>query len=460
MTPNGFAYLALALWPIVTILIFMRFPPGRAVIISLLAGYLLLPPPPAQFDLPLVPMLNKESIASLCTLITAFMIHGRHIRLLPDNLIAKGLLIALVLSPVLTALTNGDAVINGAFYIQPLGLKEGVSMALNNAIMVIPFILAYNFLSTAKDQRDILIAFLVGGLAYSLPMLLEVRLSPQMNTWVYGYFQHSFDQMMRGGGFRPIVFLQHGLWVAFFAMMSVLAAFTLFKTDRTRDPKTYLMAGAYLLVVLVLCKSLGALIFALALIPVILFFSIKTQVRLALVLMLISLTYPVLKGNDLLPQAAILEQAYSISPERGQSLEFRLVNEALLLDRAQHKPVFGWGTFGRSLVHDQTGRLLTIPDGRWVIVFGAFGWVGYIAEFGLLALSGFLLWRRAIVSQTTVKVAPWMGGLVLILGINMIDMLPNATLTPLTWMISGAVMGYAMSFQKVRRSRPRLQSAL
>jgi len=355
---------------------------------------------------------------------------------------------------------NGDAVVNGAFYIQPLGLKEGVSMALVNAIMVIPFILAYNFLSSAKDQRDILIAFLVGGLAYSLPMLLEVRLSPQMNTWVYGYFQHSFDQMMRGGGFRPIVFLQHGLWVAFFAMMAVLAAFTLFKADRARDPKAYLMAGVYLLVVLVLCKSLGALIFALLLIPLILFFSIKSQVRIALVLMMIALTYPVLKGNNFLPQAAILEQAYSISPERGQSLEFRLVNEAILLDRAQDRPVFGWGTFGRAMLHDQSGRLLTIPDGRWVIVFGAFGWVGYIAEFGLLALSGLLLWRRAFVTQTTAKVAPWMGGLVLILGINMIDLLPNATLTPLTWMIAGAVMGYALSFQRVRKRATRLQTVM
>ena len=48
-------------------------------------------------------------------------------------------------------------------------------------------------------------------------MLVEVRLSPQINTWIYGFFQHDFIQMMRYGGFRPIVFLPHGLWVAFFA---------------------------------------------------------------------------------------------------------------------------------------------------------------------------------------------------------------------------------------------------
>ena len=42
-----------------------------------------------------------------------------------------------------------------------------------------------------------------------------------------GYFQHSFEQMMRAGGFRPIVFLYHGLWVAFLTATAVLAAFTL-----------------------------------------------------------------------------------------------------------------------------------------------------------------------------------------------------------------------------------------
>ena len=458
--PNGFAYLMLALWPIVTIAIFRKFPPGKAVLISLTAGYLLLPPPPTQFDIPLIPVLDKVTIPNLSALLVCLAMYRSHMRLLPSHPLAKALLLLFVLSPLFTALNNGEPVVNGTLVLQGLGVKEGFSMALNNALLAIPFVLAMNFLATPKDHRDILVVLLVSGLLYSLPMLLEVRLSPQLNIWIYGYFQHSFDQMMRDGGFRPIVFLQHGLWVAFFAVMTVLAAFTLFKTDRARDPKAYLVASVYMTVVLILCKSLGSLIFAILLVPAILFLGLRTQVRLALVLMTVALVYPVLKGNNLVPQRAILEKAYQVNPERAQSLQFRLIHEALLLDRAQLKPLLGWGTFGRGMIYDQNGRQLTVPDGRWVITLGSFGWVGYIAEFGLMALSGLLLWRRVVKPRPVSQVPPWVGGLVLILAINMIDMLPNATLTPLTWVISGAILGYALSVQTVPRRQPVLQSAI
>lgn len=458
--PNGFAYLMLALWPIVTIVIFRKFPPGKAVLISLTAGYLLLPPPPTEFDLPLIPVLNKETIPNLSAFLVCLAMYGSRMRLLPSHPLAKVLLFLFVVSPLVTAMNNGEPLANGAFFIQGLGVKEGLSMVLTNALLVIPLVLAMNFLTTPKDHRDTLVVLLVSGLLYSLPMLLEVRLSPQLNIWIYGYFQHSFEQMMREGGFRPIVFLQHGLWAAFFAMMAVVAAFTLFKTDRARDPKAYLLAGIYMMVVLILCKSLGSLIFAILLVPVILFLGIRMQVRFALVLMTVALVYPVLKGNDLVPQRAILDQVYQISPERAQSLQFRLIHEAVLLERAQIKPLLGWGAFGRGMIHDQNGRLLTIPDGRWVITLGAFGWLGYVAEFGLLALSGFLLWRRVVKPRPVSQVPPWVGGLVLILAINMIDMLPNATLTPLTWVISGAILGYALSVQTVARRQPVLQSAI
>ncbi|MFD1195105.1 hypothetical protein ACFQ3C_10525 [Seohaeicola saemankumensis] len=458
--PNGFAYLMLALWPIVTIVIFQRFPPGKAIVICLLSGYLLLPPPPAQFDLALIPVLNKETIPNLSALVVCFFMYGARMRLLPQNRLGKLLLLMFVLSPLATAMNNGEPIVNGAFFIQGLGIKEGLSMALGNALSVVPFVLAMNFLTTDKDLRYVLVALLVAGLAYSLPMLLEVRLSPQINIWVYGYFQHSFEQMMRGDGFRPIVFLQHGLWVAFFALMATLAAFTLFKSDRSRDPKVYLMAGVYLAVVLVLCKSLGSILFAILLLPMVIFLGLRMQVRIALLMMIVALVYPVMKGNNLIPQRAILLKVADISYERAYSLQFRMIHEAVLLERAQVKPLLGWGTFGRGLVHDQNGRLLSIPDGRWVIVLGAFGWVGYIAEFGLLALSGFMMWWRVVKQRPIRQVPPWIGGLMLILGVNMIDMLPNATLTPLTWMISGAVLGYAMSAQVVKRRQMRVQSVI
>ena len=62
--PNGLAYLALLAWPPVTVALFRMLSVERAVIWSILGGYLLLPPV-AAFDFPLIPPLDKFSIATL-----------------------------------------------------------------------------------------------------------------------------------------------------------------------------------------------------------------------------------------------------------------------------------------------------------------------------------------------------------------------------------------------------------
>ena len=458
--PNGFAYLVLALWPLASLALFRTLPPGRAIIASILIAYLMLPPLPTAFDFPLVPPLTKDTIPALSAFVFCLMFYGRRVQVLPRHPLARLLLVVFVCSPMLTALTNGEPVVFGMHVIQALGPREGLAMMVQNALLALPMIMAMNFLTTERDQRDVLLALLLGGLAYSLPMLLEVRLSPQLNTWVYGFFQHLFDQMMRGDGFRPIVFLYHGLWVAFFALTSILAAMSLFRGDVSggRRNVKFLFAGIYMLIVLVLCKSLASLLYAVALVPVLLFLSTRTQLRVALALMLLAVTYPVLKGNNLIPEQAILNQAYQISPERAGSLLFRLENEHYLLARAERKPLLGWGSFGRNLIYSSDGRLLTVPDGRWVIVFGTFGWVGYLAEFGLLSLPLFLLLLR-IRGVPNESLPPWLGGMSLILAINMIDMLPNATLTPLTWLMAGALLGYAQTV-RVRRTQTRLQSVM
>lgn len=460
--PNGFAYLVLAVWPIVTIAIFRTQPPGRAIIGSFLIAYLFLPPHPTGFDLPLMPALTKDSLPSVVAFVICFLMYGRKIKLLPDHGLARLLLLVFVFSPLATSMTNSEPVFFGRFGIQGLGFKEGVSMVLVNAIAIVPFVLAMNFLRSARDLRDILMAFLIGCLIYSLPMLFEIRMSPQLNTWIYGFFQHSFGQMMRGEGFRPIVFLYHGLWVAFFCFSAVIAALALYKDEaaRRRPATRFLAAGVYLFLVLVLCKSLGSLIFAMLLVPAVLFLRTRIQLWISAVLVALALLYPVLKGNYLVPERELIQFAYSIDPERAVSLQFRLVNEAILLDRAAIKPIFGWGTFGRGLIHSEDGQILSIPDGRWVITLGSFGWVGFLAEFGLLTLPIFLLLvRTGAISPA--HVPPLLGGFSLILGANMIDMLPNATLTPLTWIMSGSVLGYwqSLRFTPVRQ-RLRVQTVI
>jgi hypothetical protein len=178
-----------------------------------------------------------------------------------------------------------------------------------------------------------------------------------------------------------------------------------------------------------------------ALLPLILLTGPRLHLRVALLLALVAVTYPVLRGAGLVPVDAILAQVQAFNPERAQSFGFRLQNETALLERAQEKLWFGWGGWGRNLILDsETGSILSIPDGRWIIVLGSFGWLGYLSEFGLLALPLVLLaWRGA----GSAALSPLATPLALILAITMIDMLLNATLVPMTWLIAGALLGHA-----------------
>ena len=124
------------------------------------------------------------------------------------------------------------------------GLIEAFALMVQNAMLLMPFVLGLNFLRRTEDQRNLLVAILATGLVYSLLMLFEVRMSPQLNIMIYGYFQHYFDQMIRFGGFRPIVFLYHGLWVAFFALTVLAAAAALWRSDDGRGRMKTVAMGA------------------------------------------------------------------------------------------------------------------------------------------------------------------------------------------------------------------------
>lgn len=443
--PNILAFVVLGLWPVVSIILFRRLPVGRALIASLLIGYLFLPPPPAGFDLPLLPPLTKETIPSLVAFLACVILYRDGLRLLPESMAGRVLVVVFVLCPLATVVTNPEPVFWGRIGLPGLRIRDGLGVIANQCLLIVPFLLARSYLHRAEDHRDILLALFIGGLVYSLPMLVEIRLSPQLNIWIYGFFQHNFDQMIRFGGFRPIVFLYHGIWVAFFAMTAVVAGMALARGMPSRRGPIALGA-VYLLGVLVLSKSLAGILYALALAPLVLVLGRRTQLHLATALAFVALAYPLMKGADLVPQEFVLAQAERIEDDRANSLRFRFQQEDILLDRAYEKPLFGWGTWGRNHILDEnTGAILTVTDGRWIILIGVLGWVGFLAEFGLLTLPVFLIWRKAMRGDPA-ALPPWTAPLTLILAVNVIDLIPNATITPLTWLLAGAVLGYAERF--------------
>ena len=130
------------------------------------------------------------------------------------------------------------------------------------------------------------------------------------------------------------------------------------------------------------------------------------------------------------------------SPERSRSLNFRFTNEDIFLERASERPLFGWGGWGRNRIYDKSGRNTLVKDGHWVSTISTYGWVGYLAEFGLLTLGMILLTQsRRLRNLKYVSIA-----LSTILAVSLLDMLLNSSLTPLTWLIAGALLGRAEQY--------------
>lgn len=448
--PNIIAYVVLALWPVVAWQLWKRLDPGRALIWTVLAGYLLLPPLTA-FNFPVIPDLDKVSVPNLMAMVCAIWLLRDKISMVPHSRVGKALIVIYVLSPFGTVLTNTDPLIFQQAMINGMRIYDSLASIAYQLIALLPFFLARRYLGSPEGARAIIAALVAAGLAYSVPMLVEMVMSPQMNVWVYGFFQHDFFQTIRYGGYRPVVFLPHGLWVAFFAFMALAAAFaTLRHAPPEARPKALLVL-LYLVAMLVLCRSAGPIVYAMAVTPLILLAPPRWQLLLAAAMAVLVITYPVLRGAHLVPVDLILGFADNLSPERAYSLRFRIENEEILLARAEERPWFGWGGYGRAFTHDPvTGQSLNIADGAWVILLGTYGWVGYITEFGLFALPLLLLGREAL-RQPRAALSPWVGAVALILGANMLDLLPNATQIPFTWLMAGALLGEAERLAALRR---------
>lgn len=453
--PNPIAYMVLLLWPIAIMWMFRKMPPERAFIWSILGGYMLLPEA-TEFNLPMIPAFDKVSIPNLTVFVVCIMMLKMRFSLLPEGWLGKLLTALLILAPVASVFANSDPlrfgsidlgrlsiVINDITPQQGMRIYDSISVLVRSLILALPFFMARKLLAREAAMVEFLRALVIAGLIYSVPMLFEVRFSPQLHTHVYGFFQHDFNQMMREGGFRPIVFMPHGLWVAFFTLTCALAALYFAREAIPQERTRAVVIAIYLVIILWLCKSMGPRVLWLSMAPLVLFFSAKAQLRVAASLALVALTYPLLRGAGLIPTRPVVAYLYQTRPERAQSLEFRFDNEDLLLARASEKPLVGWGGWGRNLIHDpMSGEVLTISDGLWVIVIGQFGWLGYLGTFGLLCLPLFALaaaYRRVPAAQVPLPV----GVCALLLGANLVDLLPNATLVPLTWLLAGALLGHA-----------------
>lgn len=445
LMPNLFAYTMLFAWPVLILMTCRNRPLRPAILIALLGGFLLLPEK-TEIDLPILPSYDKylASIVAALLLVAAAR-SNRRIEIgpvspgwLPSSKLFLLLTLGLLGGAVATGLTNSAPIAYGPTRLPGMTLYDALSSVQNTLILIFPLLLARRYFGDEEGQKLLLWGLVVALALYGILALWEVRMAPQLHRQIYGFMPHGFRQHVRDGHYRPIVFLKHGLVLSLLLSLAFLAALALSRIlPGTRPRKHYIALAAYLFVVLVLSRSLGALALALLFAPIIFFGSTRLQILSAAIIAAMVLSYPLLRNHNQFLIDTVMSAAADISEERADSLNTRLKNEAALLEKGMQNPLFGWGSGNRGRVFDAEGNDITIADGFWIITFAQGGWVRYLSLFGLLCMP--------ILLQATGRNRPGLdltsAALAIILAVNLIDLVPNSGITPITWMLAGAMIG-------------------
>src|SRR5262245_19026539 len=199
MSPNLFAYLALLSWPVVALCLYFARPIGQATIWTILGAYLLLPVG-AGIKFEMIPALDKTSIPSLAALIGCVFVARHSVRFWNKFGLAEVFLVMSLVGPFITSMLNTDPIVTGGGILLPgVGPYDALSAVVSQFLDLLPFFLGRQLMRRSADNEEILRALIVAGLFYSLPMLFEVRMSPQFHNWFYGYYPSDFIQTIREG---------------------------------------------------------------------------------------------------------------------------------------------------------------------------------------------------------------------------------------------------------------------
>ncbi|WP_308515806.1 hypothetical protein [Sphingomonas flavescens] len=429
-------------------------PFAKAVIWSLLGAYFLLPSA-LDIDLPLLPSLDKMSITAVAVLLLCW-VYGAEAPRPTRSPMLYLFATAFIISPILTSFTNSYELSTAGKSIPGYYPLDGLKFAGRNVLLLVPMYIGSRFLSTNYARAALLKAMPAVALVYSLPMLFEIRMSPQLHRWVYGYFPHeSFAQQIRGGGFRPVVFLNHGLALATFIALALLATVVLWRMKARIFGQAPALVAPYIGGLLILCKSLGPVIYTVIFAPVIMFLRPRSWVKIVCAASLFVCAYPFLRNNNLSPLDLVSKVASSVSADRLASFDVRVENEDALLAKANEKPFLGWGGWGRNRIFDQwTGQDISVTDGGWIIYYGVFGWFGYLSLFGLIAVASFRALKYIGKQMTPENLTR--GGLALLMGVYVLDSIPNGAQLTLIFIIAGSIASTA----KEKASRPLRPSQL
>ena len=422
--------------------VFFVIPPVKATLVVMLGAEMFLPVGP-EFHIPWVPALDRYNLPYLCILIGCLLRCPGRVTKLPKEKWFLFLTFLALLGGAFTGWTNGDTITFGAsgeVVIPAMTFKDGMFVGISEFFpSYLAFYLGYVIFRGPKEVEDLLAGLGIAGLVYCPFAIIEMRMSPQFNYWIYGYTTGQFLQTIRWGGYRPMVFMPHGLALARFFMVTTLALFVLAKSRRTLLGLPVRLLAWYNATILVLCRSTGAIVMVLVGILFVSLSSPKRQLLLATVLAVGTIAYPVLRASGVFPVSELLDAAGALQEDRADSLAYRFKNEDLLLAHARERILFGWGTYNRNRVFDSEGRDMTVTDGLWIIELGMTGAVGFLVVFGALAWP--VVWaRHRLRKYGDRRERQNLTGLALIVALVAVDLIPNGLWGVYVYLVAGVLV--------------------
>ena len=270
-------------------------------------------------------------------------------------------------------------------------IMDGVNASLSSLyVWSMPYYLGRVYLRSFEAMRSAAIGIFMGGIAYVPFCLYEIRMSPYLNTVVYG-FQYTNWNGARFGGFRPNVFLKEGLELGMWMTAATLCGYAIMRFRICK--RVFGLKVEYLFIVLlgttIGCRATGALLL-LAIAMAMVYLWQKTRWRLPLLLLgLFPLVYIGLRVTNTYNFSHVAMAARETLGEEGEaragSFEFRIKNEDLLIAHAMKAPILGWtGIGGRNRLFREDGGNAVITDGYWVIVLGTLGLSGLLTFYAAL----------------------------------------------------------------------------
>jgi len=434
----NFGALALFAWLIAFVLLYRKFRDPRAYFLTnMLGAWLFLPE--SSVDLYLLPDLTKYTAFSIPALISVFKFgrrDGTEFRLKKWD----WPMLVFCTVPIFTSLDND------------LGLWDGLSSSINTfLIWGVPYYLGRRYFRSIADLEFILLGVAAAVVAYLPFIWFEVIMSPRLHQIVYGYNQADWVEHIRYGGWRPKVFMQHGLMLAFFVSISVLAVSALRDRGiRTKIAGTRLsVIEKILMVTVVACKSGNG--FVILVMTILARVMKKAGIGRVLLLSLVLLIPSYLTariggywdGTDLVKTVESVSDA-----QRAGSLRARMVQEDIFLHKAEQKWLFGWGGWARAFPVNEYGiRETRGVDSLWIIVYSQNGLIALVSLYWVFLAAPFVVATRARTLALESRERSFVYMVSFIPIFFMVDCLVNAMVSPLYPMVAGSLTAVLLNVQ-------------